>query len=540
MSGTETRVTGGVPVVDDDRSARLMSVLVAVSRASGLIRMVVALAVLGTSSPLSNVYSSANTVPTLLFEMLAAGALSATLVPELRRRFAAGDHDGARRIEVAVLTWAGGALAAVVLAAILARTALASVLLDGVENPRDRAEAAALLGTLLVYFAPQILAYLLNAVAVAHLQARFRIAASVICPAVNNVVLVATYLLFRHLRGGRPPSLPLRGVEVLTLGLGTLAGVVAMCSVPVIDALAHGARPAKPLSVRSPEMRRIGRDGLWAAVFLGAGQATLALALPLTNAYNGHGLVWMLSWQLFLVPYALLAVPVLTARFPSMAAAHDEGSVERLREVTDGGVRSIVTTGLLAGAVLWGTAPAVARVLSLGEAHDASGLMARALGALAPGIVAYGLVQFFARRSYAVGDTRAPAVVAVVVAAVVVGLMFGLVGSVSVAQRLTVLGASFTFGQLVGAVLMWWRLGVGVGPLPTMLRRGGAAAVAAAAARSVVALGDAASRPRGVTVVMLLGAALAGVAAFAGVDRLAGGPPLRVTLATLGAAERVS
>lgn len=55
-----------------DRAASRMALITVVSRASGFIRVVVVTAVLGTSF-LANTYQSANSVPNLLFELVAAG-----------------------------------------------------------------------------------------------------------------------------------------------------------------------------------------------------------------------------------------------------------------------------------------------------------------------------------------------------------------------------------------------------------------------------------------------------------------------------------
>ncbi|MEO7428320.1 MAG: lipid II flippase MurJ, partial [Acidimicrobiales bacterium] len=53
-----------------------------VSRVTGFVRLLVVAAVLGTTF-LGNTYQSANSIPNLVFELFAAGALQAVLVPTL-------------------------------------------------------------------------------------------------------------------------------------------------------------------------------------------------------------------------------------------------------------------------------------------------------------------------------------------------------------------------------------------------------------------------------------------------------------------------
>ena len=72
------------------RSAAGMGAAAAVSRAFGGLRMVVIAAVLGTTY-LGNTFQASNSVSNVLFELLAAGALSAVLVPTFV------DHSGAAR-----------------------------------------------------------------------------------------------------------------------------------------------------------------------------------------------------------------------------------------------------------------------------------------------------------------------------------------------------------------------------------------------------------------------------------------------------------
>ena len=532
------RETVTVEVNDLDRSTRLMSGLVAVSRASGLVRMLVALAVLGTKSSLSNVYSSANTVPTILFEMLAAGALSATLVPEFRRRYAASDDDGLARLASAVLAWGGLLLTAIVGVVLLWRAPMAELLLGRIDDPAQRADAVALFELLLVVLLPQVVAYLVNAVAVAYLQARRRFGAAVISPLINNLVLIATYGVFWVMRDGRGPSLNLSGREVATLGCGTLLGVVAMCAVPWFDARSHGFGLARPLPVRSPEVRRVVSDGAWAALFLAGGQFIGAVALPFTNAAEGHTIIWIFAWQLFLLPHALLAVPVLTARFPAMAAAHDDGKVAEMAETLSGGVRSIAATGLLAGALLWAVSAPVARLFALGAAADSAEPLARALAALGPGIAAYGLVHLLARRSYAVGDTRTPGLVAVLIALVAAGIMITAVDRVSVVNRLAVLGAAVSGANIVGVIALARVARPRIRLDRPLARRFAGAIGAAAVARSVVVASHGFDTGRGADALGVVAGGVAGTATYLMIDRLAGGPSWRRTVESLGAAEQ--
>ena len=79
------------------RSTVTMTVLTGVSRLTGLVRVVVVAAVIGDTF-LGNTYQSTNTVPNILFELMAAGTLQAVLIPTLVRLRDRGDEAEGERV----------------------------------------------------------------------------------------------------------------------------------------------------------------------------------------------------------------------------------------------------------------------------------------------------------------------------------------------------------------------------------------------------------------------------------------------------------
>jgi len=72
------------------RAAAGMGVATAASRTVGFVRVLVVAAILGTTY-LGNAYQSSNSVSNVLFELVAAGALSAVLVPTFVELLDRGD-----------------------------------------------------------------------------------------------------------------------------------------------------------------------------------------------------------------------------------------------------------------------------------------------------------------------------------------------------------------------------------------------------------------------------------------------------------------
>src|SRR5947209_14352848 len=91
------------------RATALMTAGTGVSRGLGFARALLMAAVLGPTF-FGNTYTAANYVPNIVFELVAAGALSAILVPALVDRLARGDQRDAESLAGAVLGIVGLAL----------------------------------------------------------------------------------------------------------------------------------------------------------------------------------------------------------------------------------------------------------------------------------------------------------------------------------------------------------------------------------------------------------------------------------------------
>jgi len=116
----------------------VMGAATAVSRVLGFGRVLVIAAVLGTTD-LGNTFSASNSVSNVLFDLLAAGALSAVLVPAfvelLDRRAASAGGAEAEQLAGALLGWSLVVLGPICLAGVLAAPALARLLTTGTADP---------------------------------------------------------------------------------------------------------------------------------------------------------------------------------------------------------------------------------------------------------------------------------------------------------------------------------------------------------------------------------------------------------------------
>lgn len=516
-----------------------MAVFTAVSRLTGFGRIIVVAAVLGTSY-LGNTYQSANTIPNILFELFAAGVLQSVLIPIMVDAVDGHSHHDAEETAGVVLGAMLALLAAVVAVGLLAGTWIMEMLVSGVDDAAIRAAEVQLGTFFLWFFLPQVLFYVASMVAAAVLNATGHFWQPVFAPTVNNVVVIGTYLLFAVMRGGQPPSLALSTPEKLVLAVGTLLGVVAFCAVPVVSAWRHGFHLRPSLRFGHPVLRRLARQGAWAAGFLGASQALLVAVLYLANGTEGGVVVYQLAYVLFMLPVSLFAVPVFTTAFPDLTRFVRKEQWAEFGAEVGRTVRSVCLFTIASTGALMALAIPLAHVIALGNASDRVLEVSGAIAGFAFGVPGFALVLLLTRVAYSYQDTRTPTLVNLGVAVIGVVTMAALVAAVPDVDRITALGVGYGVAQLVGAAVLGLAVrtqvhrsgsridDVAVPVVRDLVATGVAAALVAAAVRAASIDGVAAA-----VVASVLGGAVLSVVLLA-VIRLLGGPSPAQTIRSLG------
>lgn len=471
------------------RPALTISAWNAVSRATGFVRVLAVGAALGTTF-LGNTYQSANLVSTLLFELLAAGLVSAPLVPAFVALLDRGRDEEAERLAGALLGPVLAALAVLAVVLAFAGRDVMRLLTVGVDDAAVREAELRLGAFLLWFFLPQLVLYAVGAVASALLNARRRFAAAAMAPVANNVVVTATMIAFMVVRPG-PPSLDLTGGEKLLLALGTTGGVLAMTLVPVLALRSLGLRVRPRLDMAAPGLRRLAGAAAWGGVLLAGTQVLVAVTLVLANQVEGGVVAYQIAFTFFLLPFALVAHPVMTALYPTLSA---HAAAEQWDAVADDvrvGLRRTLVIVVPAAALLAALAEPVLGVVRVGALHagDAA-FVGRVLAAHALGLGGYAAFQLLARAWTAVGDARVPALVGLAVTVVGAALMVGGSTAAEGRDRVVVLGLAHAAAVTAGAValhlLLRARLARSTAVAGPLARAVVAGAVAFAVGRGVV------------------------------------------------------
>ena len=430
-----------------------MGAIAAASRAVGFVRVLVIAAVLGTTY-LGNAFQAANSFSNVLFELLAAGALSAVLVPSFVERLDRGDHAGAERVAGGVLGAALGVLGLVAVVGVVAAPWLATLLTLGV--PAEiQAEQRELVTFLLRFFIPQIVLYAAGTIATAVLYAQRRFAVTAAAPIGNTLVMVASLAVFRVV-AGPGPGLELSSGERWLLVLAGTGGVVAFVGTLLVVLRSTGFRLRPRWPRRDGDVRAVlGHSGWGVVLHTGAG-LLLGGAIVAGSAVEGGVVAYQVAWVFFLAPYAVLAQPIHTAILPELVQEASGSDLTAFRTSVRWALERMALFVVPVTAAVVVLAEPAMRAVSFGAATGGEGpaLLAAALVWLAVGLLPYGAFLLLARAYYALGDSRTPGLVALATAGL--GVLAMAVGAFATdgTTRIAILGAAHSGAYLLGTALL--------------------------------------------------------------------------------------
>ena len=468
-------------------AAALIAVLTLLARLAGFGRNLVFARTVGTTC-IGDTYVAANTVPNIIFEIVAGGALASLVVPMLSGAIASGDHERARRTASSLLTWTVIILVPISgLLALLARP-LAEALLSG-----SSCSGAVELGTrMLLIFAPQVVLYGVGIVLTGILQAHGRFAGPAVAPLLSSVVVAVAYLLYR-LSAGVPDSVDdLASGSELILSLGTTIGVVVLALVLLIPLRSTGLRLRPSVGFPAgvaPRVRRLAAAGI---ATLAAQQIAVVVAIRLANdgAPEGTQVLYLLAMTVFLLPWGAVAVPLAISAFPRLSASAERGDEDSYRKTLAPTAAAVLIGCLLGSAAMIAVAEPAARIFVQGTGVPDADLTVTRLSdtivAFAPGLAGYGLVALLTRALYARGLWKEPTLAVVGGWLLTVAASIGLAAALPETARGVALAAGHSTGVLVAglALIVMTVRSAGRESLGGLARIGAAAVVAVILASS--------------------------------------------------------
>ena len=501
--------TGKASDADVVRSTGSMAIATLISRITGFARNALIGITLGPA--VASAFNVANTLPNLITEIVLGAVLTSLVVPVLVRA-QKEDADGGAAFVRRLLTLSLTLLGTVTVLAVVAAPFLTRVSLDAdgkVNVPLSTSFAFLLL--------PQIVFYGVFSLLMAVLNTKGVFKPGAWAPVANNVVAIATLLLYWLLPGVLPSDHPgtITDPHILLLGVGTTLGVViqALIMIPPLRRLGIDLRPLWGIDDR---IKQFGGMGIAIVAYVAISQAGYIITTRIASAADAAApTVYQQAWLLLQVPYGIIGVTLLTAIMPRLSRNAADGDDKAV--VRDLSVGTRLTMIALIPIVVFFTAfgvPIANALFAYGLfPKETADILGWTLSFSAFTLIPYALVLLHLRVFYAREEAWTPTFIifGITVVKVALSMMAPLLAS-RTELVVVLLGAANGFGFVAGAIIGAWLLRRTLGNL-----RGGEVLK---------------------TCVWALGSALVGIAVAMAFDSFVIGAPLD-TLGSIGAMLRV-
>lgn len=467
--------TPATPTGGFGRAVSSMAAGTSLSRITGVLRVLVLVYVLGIS-PLADAYNLANTIPNMLYDVVLGGVLGATFIPVFIERLTATSEREAWKSISAVCTLSVLVLLGATVAFFVAAPWLidAFTVFDHVHlstDPTRLAQQRHVATTLLRWFVPQIFFYGLLSIGGALLNVRRRFGAPMWVPIANNVVCIGVLLLFASIAPAASlnPTTSLASVsmspgQLALLGGGTTAGVLLQLLLLTPSLATAGlGRLRWRFDLHDVAVRSIVRLGSWTFGFVVLNQIALFVMIALAFSVGGSGPVssYTYAYAFVQMPYAVVAVSVMSAVAPDLATHHTQADINAFVTRFGTGLRSVLAMIIPAAVAMFLLArPVIALLLGHGNTHPhQTAQTGTALAELALGLVGFTVFQYVIRALQSMRQTRTAFWLYVLENGTNVAVAVLLVGPLGLAGVALSVSVAYSVAGIAGLWLLDHRLG---------------------------------------------------------------------------------
>jgi putative peptidoglycan lipid II flippase len=433
------------------------------SRITGVMRDIAAAAALGFFL-VADAYSLGNSLPTIVYILVIGGALNAVFIPQLVRKMKEHADDGKAYAD-RLITLVGTILLIMSVLAVI----FAPLIVD-LYTPRDYPQQDF---DLAVAFArlclPQIFFYGIYTLFSQVLNARGHFGAPMFAPIANNIIAIATFLLFIAVAGtSAAADGALATNEIVILGVGTTLGVFvqALVLIPVLMRVGYRWRPR--FDWRGHGLGKAGKLASWTIGLVLVNQATYVLITRFATQANvdalaaGNVAAGLTTYQkahlVFMLPHSVITVSVVTAMLPALSRIAASGRIEQVGRDVGSTMRLVASLVLPISAMLAVTGAGIAVLLfGYGAATpEQAALMGTIVSVFMIGLLPFTLFYVLLRGYYALEDTRTPFWITVGFSLVLLVLMIGLFGWVSPGgAQVAVIALSYSVAYWMGFIAAW-------------------------------------------------------------------------------------
>ena len=395
------------------RSSAIMAAGTILSRITGLARNLLLVAALGTAI-IGDTYQVANTVPTIVYILVAGGALNAVFVPQIVREMKSDDggHSYTSQLATATFTILGSATLIGILAApLLVHLYATKFGGSGLESEFD------LTVLFTRYCLPQVLFLGLFTLFGQIANARGSFGPMMWAPILNNLVVIGVLIGFIAVAPDAKSGVITSGAKAL-LGIGTSLGafVQAAILIPVIKRTGLHIRP----NFHWSSLGKSAHLAKWTLVFVAINQIGFMVIVNLATAASvrakeaglstGVGFTpYQNAHFIFLLPHSIIAVSLVTALLPRISRLAAETKITQVRDDIQNTMLNLYALIIPAAFSLLFLGEPVAYFIFTGSSLDDARQIGLILSGFALGLIPFCGSYLLLRGFYAFEDTKTPA-----------------------------------------------------------------------------------------------------------------------------------
>ncbi|MDT7764342.1 MAG: putative peptidoglycan lipid flippase, partial [Mycobacterium sp.] len=289
-----------------------MALATLVSRVTGFARIVLLATILGAA--LSSAFSVAYQLPNLIAALVLEATFSAFFVPVLARA-ERDDPDGGTMFVRRLVT-----LATTLLLVTTALAVASAPLLVGLMLGHDPAVNRSLTTAFAYFLLPQVLFYGLSSVFMAILNTRNVFGPPAWAPVCNNIVAIATLVVYLLVPGELSAD-PVRmgNPKLLVLGIGMTLGTVTQVVVLLV-AIRRERISLRPLWGVDDRLKKFGAMALAMVLYVVISQIGLIVGNRIASGAAASGpAIYNYTWLVLMLPFGIIGVTVLTVVMPRLS-----------------------------------------------------------------------------------------------------------------------------------------------------------------------------------------------------------------------------
>jgi len=384
------------------------------SRVTGVGRDIALVAAIGTGV-FSDTYSVANSLPNIIYILIAGGAINAVFIPALVRHMKE-DADNGKVFTDRLLTLVGVILIAIVAIALSCAALIVHMYATSSWTGQDFHVAI----VFALWCIPQIIFYGIYALESQILNARNVFKLPMFAPIANNIVVITSALFFLALTHLTPTTQSVTSGQLTLLGAGTTLGVIVQAGI-LLPALRKSGYTFTPrFDFRNSGLGKLGDLAIWTIGFVFVNQVSFLIISKLTTyanvvaVQNAQVAMGFTSYQkgqlMMMLPHSIITVSIITALLPRLSNHSQSKNLSAFAQELSIALRNVITYVIPCAAVLYFMGSQIGVILyGHGAAsHDQGAAVGYISSMFAIGLPAFSIFYVLLRTYYAQENTKTP------------------------------------------------------------------------------------------------------------------------------------